>query len=83
MTQVKHNDWLCEQLKDPTAEYLKAAAEDEEPEVFQQALRKVADVQELADIANWLDTQANRSPHPQRLCLPRELIELERMAQQG
>lgn len=64
MTQVKHNDWLREQLKDPNfaAEYLKAAAEDEEPEVFQQALRKVAEVQEMADITNWLDTQANGQP---------------------
>ena len=64
MTQVKHNDWLREQLKDPNfaAEYLKAAAEDEEPEVFQQALRKVAEVQEMADITNCLDTQANGQP---------------------
>ena len=42
MEKVKHNDWLREQLRDPgfAAEYLTAAAEDEEPAVFLQALRK-------------------------------------------
>ena len=42
MKKVQHNDWLREQLRDPgfAAEYLTAAAEDEEPAVFLQALRK-------------------------------------------
>ena len=64
MEKVKHNDWLREQLKDPNfaVEYLKAAAEDEEPEVFQQALRKVAEVQEMADVASWLDTHVASQP---------------------
>ena len=45
--QVRHDEWLYEQLRDPgfAAEYLTAAAEDEEPVVFLQALRKVAEVQ--------------------------------------
>ena len=45
--KVKHNDWLRDQLRDPgfAAEYLTAAAADEEPAVFLQALRKVAEVQ--------------------------------------
>ena len=53
MTQVKHNEWLREQLKDPgfSAEYLTAAAEDEEPAVFLQALRKVAEAQGMAAVA--------------------------------
>lgn len=53
MKPVKHNDWLREQLRDPgfAAEYLTAAAEDEEPAVFLQALRKVAEVQGMAKVA--------------------------------
>ncbi len=53
MKPVKHDDWLREQLRDPvfTAEYLTAAAEDEEPTVFLQALRKVAEVQGMAKVA--------------------------------
>ena len=47
MKKVKHDERLHEQLRDPgsAAEYLTAAAEDEEPAVFLQALRKVAEVQ--------------------------------------
>ena len=50
---MKHNEWLREQLKDPgfSAEYLTAAAEDEEPAVFLQALRKVAEAQGMAAVA--------------------------------
>ncbi len=53
MKKVKHNEWLREQLKDPgfAAEYLTAAAEDEEPAVFLQALRKVAEAQGMSEIA--------------------------------
>ena len=53
MKKVKHNDWLYEQLREPgfAAEYLTAAAEDEEPVVFLQALRKVAEVQGMAKVA--------------------------------
>ena len=53
MKKVKHNEWLREQLKDPgfAAEYLTAAAEDEEPAVFLQALRKVAEVRGMAEVA--------------------------------
>lgn len=53
MRKVKHNDWLREQLRDPgfAAEYLTAAAEDEEPAVFLQALRKVAETQGMAKVA--------------------------------
>ena len=53
MKQVKHNEWLREQLKDPgfSAEYLTAAVEDEEPAVFLQALRKVAEAQGMAAVA--------------------------------
>ncbi len=49
----KHNDWLYEQLRDPgfAAEYLTAAAEDEEPAVFLQSLRKVAEVKGMAQVA--------------------------------
>lgn len=51
--KVKHNDWLYEQLRDPgfAAAYLTAAAEDEEPAVFLQALRKVAEVRGMAQVA--------------------------------
>ena len=53
MQQVKHNEWLRKQLKDPgfSAEYLTAAAEDEAPAVFLQALRKVAEAQGMAAVA--------------------------------
>ena len=53
MKKVKHNDWLHEQLRDPSfaAEYLTAAAEDEEPAVFLQALRKVAETQGMIQVA--------------------------------
>ena len=53
MKKVKHDEWLREQLKDPgfSAEYLTAAAEDEEPAVFLQALRKVAETQGMAKVA--------------------------------
>ena len=53
MKKVKHNEWLREQLKDPgfAAEYLTAAAEDEEPAVFLQALRKVAEAQGMSEVA--------------------------------
>ena len=52
--QIRHDEWLYEQLRDPgfkAAEYLTAAAEDEEPAVFLQALRKVAEVQGMAKVA--------------------------------
>lgn len=53
MKKVTHNEWLHEQLKDPSfsAEYLTAAAEDDEPAVFLQALRKVAKAQGMAAVA--------------------------------
>ena len=53
MKKVKHNEWLRERLKDPgfAAEYLTAAAEDEEPAVFLQALRKVAEAQGMSEVA--------------------------------
>ena len=53
MKKVKHNEWLREQLKDPgfAAEYLTAVAEDEEPAVFLQALRKVAEAQGMSEVA--------------------------------
>ena len=53
MKQMKPNEWLREQLKDPgfSAEYLTAAAEDEAPAVFLQALRKVAEAQGMAAVA--------------------------------
>ena len=53
MKKVKHNEWRHEQLKDPgfSAEYLTAAAEDDEPAVFLQALRKVAETQGMAAVA--------------------------------
>ncbi len=53
MKTVKHNDWLYEQLKDPNfaAQYLTAAAEDEEPAVFLQALRKIAEAQGMPQVA--------------------------------
>ena len=70
MKKVKHNEWLREQLRDPgfAAEYLTAAAEDEEPAVFLQALRKVAEVQgrmpdtfaKSADYAAWLGEVKSR-----------------------
>lgn len=53
MHKVQHNDWLRERIRDPgfAAEYLTAAAEDEEPAVFLNALRKVAEVQGMAEVA--------------------------------
>ena len=53
MKKIKHNDWLYEQLREPgfAAEYLTAAAEDEEPVVFLRALRKVAEAQGMAEVA--------------------------------
>ena len=64
MKKVKHNEWLREQLKDPgfSAEYLTAAAEDEEPAVFLQALRKVAEAQGMA-------TVAKRAGIPGKVCI--------------
>ena len=49
----KHDDWLLEQLKDPgfAAEYLTAAAEDEFPQVYLAALRKVAEARGMAEVA--------------------------------
>ena len=51
--KVKHNEWLREQLKDLgfSADYLTAAAADEEPVVFLQALRKVAEAQDMTAVA--------------------------------
>ena len=48
-----YDDYLYEKLKDPefAAEFLTAAAEDEEPVVFLSALRKVAEVQGMAEVA--------------------------------
>ena len=53
MKVVKHEEWLRERLKDTelAAEYLTAAAEDEEPTVFLQALRRVVEVQGMTDVA--------------------------------
>ena len=41
----KHNDWLFEQLKDAefTAEFLNAASEDEDPQTYLTAVRKVVE----------------------------------------
>ena len=54
MKTVKHNEWLYKQLKDPdfAAQYLTAAAEDKEPAVFLQALRKIAETQGMSQVAN-------------------------------
>ena len=51
--KTKHDEWLYEQLKDPgfVAEYLTAAAEDEESVVFLQAIHKVVEVQGIAKVA--------------------------------
>ena len=51
--KIRHDEWLFEQLRDPgfAAEYLTAAADDEEPAVFLQSLRKVAEVQGMAKVA--------------------------------
>jgi len=68
MKQVKHNEWLREQLKDPgfSAEYLTAAAEDEEPAVFLRPLRKVAVAQVLASLANPGGIHRERKSFPLR-----------------
>ena len=52
--KVRHDEWLYEKLRDPgfAAEYLTAAAEDEESVVFLQALRKVAGVQGMERLPN-------------------------------
>lgn len=44
-TNVPHNDWLLEQLKDAqfAAEFLNAASEDDDPKTYLTALRKVVD----------------------------------------
>ena len=54
MNTVKHNEWLYEQLKDRdfAADYLTAAAEDDEPVVFLQALRKIAEAQGMPRVAS-------------------------------
>jgi probable addiction module antidote protein len=53
MNSRPYNEFLLEQLKDPSfaAEFLTAAAEDDEPVVFLSALRKVAEVQGMAAVA--------------------------------
>ena len=53
MKMRAYDDYLYEKLKDPefAAEFLTAAAEDEEPVVFLSALRKVAEVQGMAEVA--------------------------------
>ncbi len=63
MKTVKHNDWLHKQLEDPTfaAEYLTAAAEDEEPAVFLLALRNMAETQGMSQLV-------------QRVGIPRESL---------
>ena len=45
-TQVKHDDWLSEKLQDPefAAEFLKAAAEDDDHKTHLAACRKVAEL---------------------------------------
>ncbi len=55
-----YDDYLYEKLKDPefAAEFLVAAADDEEPVVFLSALRKVAEVQGMAGVAR----KAGESP---------------------
>jgi len=42
---VKHADWLLEQLKDGdfAAEYLNAASEDDDPQTYLTALRKIVE----------------------------------------
>ncbi len=44
-TDVQHNDWLYQQLQDAVfaAEYLNAASEDDDPQTYLAALRKVAE----------------------------------------
>lgn len=53
MKMRAYDDYLYEKLKDPefVAEFLTAAVEDEEPVVFLSALRKVAEVQGMAEVA--------------------------------
>lgn len=48
-----YDDYLYEKLKAPefVAEFLTAAVEDEGPVVFLSALRKVAEVQGMAEVA--------------------------------
>ena len=48
-----HDEWLRAQLKNRkfTAEYLNAAAEDEDVRVYVSALRNVAEVQGMAKVA--------------------------------
>lgn len=44
-TNVPHDHWLLEQLKDAqfAAEFLNAASEDDDPKIYLTALRKVVD----------------------------------------
>ncbi len=55
-----YDDYLYEKLQDPefAAEFLVAAADDEEPVVYHSALRKVAEVQGWAEVAR----KAGESP---------------------
>ena len=70
--KVRHDEWLYEQLKDPgfAAEYLTAAAEDEESVVFLQALRKVAEVQGMAKVAK----RAKIPREVSTVCFPQRAI---------
>ncbi len=57
-TQVKHDDWLREKLQDAefAAEFLNAAAEDDDTKTYLTALRKVVDARGgIASVAEKTD----------------------------
>jgi probable addiction module antidote protein len=57
-TQVKHDDWLLEKLQDAefAAEFLNAAAEDDDTKTYLTALRKVVDARGgIASVAEKTD----------------------------
>lgn len=51
---VRHDDWLMKQLQDPefAAEFLTVSAEDEDPQTYLTALRKVVEARGgIAEVA--------------------------------
>ena len=57
-TQAKHDDWLLEKLQDAefAAEFLNAAAEDDDTKTYLTALRKVVDARGgIASVAEKTD----------------------------
>ena len=57
-TQTKHDDWLLEKLQDAefAAEFLNAAAEDDDTKTYLTALRKVVDARGgIASVAEKTD----------------------------